>query len=327
MTRIYGWKRDKPDARDYRLAQPVPVAALPKRVDLRPYCPPVIDQGQLGACTAHACCGAHQMEQIKQDPKKAVAVSRLQNYYDARAYEGTTNFDAGAQLRDNLKASVQFGIGAEKLWPYDPRKFTVKPPDRVYADGFIRQVTSYLRLDQSVDAMRQCLAAGYPFMFGFTVYQNFETPAMTRTGILNLPTRADLARGPLGGHAVLAVGYDHPAKRIIVRNSYSASWGQRGYFTMPYAYILDLALASDFWTIRMVEIPASNPLHPPSTRRKRQDAPQAPQPAGGPRLRAAADTRLCNAHRPDCNEADVSSPKKRAGKIVPALNQAPSTKN
>jgi C1A family cysteine protease len=54
-------------------------------------------------------------------------------------------------------------------------------------------------------------------------------------------------------HAVLTVGYDDAAQRFIIRNSWGASWGIKGYFTMPYAYLLSEKLASDFWTIRVVE--------------------------------------------------------------------------
>jgi C1A family cysteine protease len=57
----------------------------------------------------------------------------------------------------------------------------------------------------------------------------------------------------LGGHAVLAVGYDNAKQVFIVRNSWGTSWGQKGYFTMPYAYLTDSSLADDIWTIRLIE--------------------------------------------------------------------------
>jgi C1A family cysteine protease len=41
----------------------------------------------------------------------------------------------------------------------------------------------------------------------------------------------------LGGHAVLAVGYDDKSKRLTVRNSWGSNWGKGGYFTMPYDYV------------------------------------------------------------------------------------------
>ena len=57
----------------------------------------------------------------------------------------------------------------------------------------------------------------------------------------------------LGGHAVMAVGYDDSAERVLVRNSWGTDWGIKGYFTMPYDYISDDNLADDLWTLRGLE--------------------------------------------------------------------------
>ena len=90
-----------------------------------------------------------------------------------------------------------------------------------------------------------CLADGYPFVFGFTVYESFETEKVKRTGIVPMPKKNER---PVGGHAVLAVGYNQKQKRFLVRNSWGKAWGKDGYFTMPYEYLE--TQAADFWTIR-----------------------------------------------------------------------------
>ena len=98
--------------------------------------------------------------------------------------------------------------------------------------------------------MRACLADGFPFVFGFSVYDSFESQKVAKTGVVDMPKAGEQM---LGGHAVLAVGYDNTAKRFIVRNSWGTEWGKKGYFTMPYDYLADRNLSDDLWTIRRGE--------------------------------------------------------------------------
>lgn len=95
--------------------------------------------------------------------------------------------------------------------------------------------------------MRSCLADGFPFVFGFTVYESFESQQVAKSGVVSMPKPTERA---LGGHAVLGVGYNDAKKTFIVRNSWGDDWGQKGYFIMPYKYLSDRNLADDFWTIR-----------------------------------------------------------------------------
>jgi C1A family cysteine protease len=94
------------------------------------------------------------------------------------------------------------------------------------------------------------LAEGFPFVFGFTVYSSFESATVARSGILNMPTKNERV---VGGHAVMAAGYDDTQQRFIIRNSWGTDWGQKGYFTMPYVYLGSRNLSDDFWTIRAAE--------------------------------------------------------------------------
>jgi C1A family cysteine protease len=103
---------------------------------------------------------------------------------------------------------------------------------------------------QNLMQMKGCLAAGYPIVFGFTVYESFESPQVAKTGIAPLPSASEAV---VGGHAVAAVGYDDSQRTFLVRNSWGEGWGMKGYFTMPYAYLLQSDLSSDFWTIRLVK--------------------------------------------------------------------------
>ena len=251
-TGRYGWLPDLPDRRDWLYAAPRRVLArLPARIDLRPACPPVYDQEQLGSCTANAIGAAHQFEQLRQDAAKAFAPSRLFIYYNERVIEGTVATDSGAMLRDGIKSVVRQGVCAETLWPYRIEAFARKPSAACYRVARDHQVVSYQRLAQDLDQMKGCLADGYPFVFGFSVYESFESQAVARTGVVPLPVSSERVQG---GHAVLAVGYDDAAQRFIVRNSWGGQWGRNGHCFMPYAYLAAKGLAADFWTIRLVEV-------------------------------------------------------------------------
>jgi C1A family cysteine protease len=251
QTKRYGWLPDLPDRRDRIFAAPpATLAALPPRVDLRPQNPPVYDQGQLGSCTAQAIAAALEFAQAKQSQADVFTASRLFIYYNERVVLGTVDEDSGAMLRDGIKSVSRQGGPHEKLWPYLISRFRQKPDRTAYKDGELHQAILYQRLRQVVDQLKGCLADGYPFVFGFSVYESFESAAVGRTGEVPLPGPGESL---LGGHAVVAVGYDDPGRRFIVRNSWGTSWGTKGYCTMPYEYLLDGGLSDDFWTVKLVE--------------------------------------------------------------------------
>jgi C1A family cysteine protease len=163
--------------------------------------------------------------------------------------EGTIGTDSGAQIRDGIKSVGNIGACPETDWAYDITKFTVKPPAPAYQDAPLAKAVQYQRVPQVLRQLKGCLASGYPFVFGFTVYESFESDEVAKTGEVPMPAANEKS---LGGHAVLGVGYDDKTQRFTVRNSWGAGWGLGGYFTMPYAYLTDSNLADDLWTVRLV---------------------------------------------------------------------------
>jgi C1A family cysteine protease len=255
----YGWTPDLPDHRDFLYAvAPATATALPASVDMRPNCPPVYDQGQLGSCTANAIAGAIEFEAIKQKLPDFTP-SRLFIYYNERVIEHNATSDAGAQIRDGIKSVAAQGVCAESSWPYsdtnkDPAPcpscpYAKKPSASCYKTALNNKVKVYQRLTPVLNTLKGCLASGYPFVFGFTVYESFESAQVAKTGIVPMPATGEKV---VGGHAVMAVGYDDSAQQFIVRNSWAATWGIKGYCMMPYSYLTDPNLADDFWTIQTV---------------------------------------------------------------------------
>ena len=250
--RRYNWIPDLPDPRDYLFSTVRPVAKLKKRipsqVDLRSQCSPVEDQGHIGSCTANALVGALEFLELKEnDP--FVEFSRLFIYYNERALNGNINQDSGASLRDGIKVLNQLGACSEGVWPYRQSLVFKKPTAKAYKQALDHQILTYHRLS-ALDEMRVCLSLGYPFVFGFSVFSGFESREVAQSGILNMPKSEESF---LGGHAVMAIGYDDSTKRLLVRNSWGNRWGMQGYFTMPYAYVESGRLSDDFWTISKVE--------------------------------------------------------------------------
>jgi C1A family cysteine protease len=247
--RRFGWLPDLPDYRDRLYAAIAkPPAQLPPSVDLRKALSPVEDQGAMNSCTANAIVGVLEFLE-KKDKKPFVDLSRLFVYYNERVIEHSVSADQGAFIRDGIKSTVKQGVCAESKWPYSKSKLYSRPPVACYREAADHQVTSYHRIS-SLTEMRQCLAEGYPFVFGFTVYTAFMSDEVKKSGILNMPQPGEKVEG---GHAVVAVGYDDAQKRFLVRNSWGSGWGMNGFYTMPYDYLSDRNLSDDFWTVRQAE--------------------------------------------------------------------------
>src|SRR3954452_19934571 len=247
----FGWRPEFPDHRDLpyaamRLTLERPVALAPK-VDLRSNCPPVYDQGHLSSCTANAIGAAFEFDRIKQKSPDFMP-SRLFIYYNERKMEGTVSEDAGAYIRDGIKSIAKQGVCKEIDWPYKINKFAVAPSQSCYTKALKYTALSYFSLNNgNIDELKSCLAAGFPFIFGFTIYASFFN-ADTNGGIVPMPGQERIEGGP----AVLAVGYDDGKGRFMIQNSWGASKGERGYYYMPYQYLTNTILADDFWTIRRV---------------------------------------------------------------------------
>lgn len=248
-THAMGWRRDKGDYRDrHMLISPATVACLPVSVDLRPQCPPVLDQGQLGSCTANAIASALQFDQMKQQ-LPTYTPSRLYIYWNERDIEGSTDYDSGAEIRDGFKSLRDVGYCKEDEWPYSIDKFTQKPPDECFNNAKPMCGVAYARLMQLSAQLRGCLASGTPFVFGVTVYESFESKAVEQTGIVPLPGSSE---GVIGGHCMLACGYDDSKQQFTIQNSWGTSYGDKGFLYIPYAYMFDPNLASDTWVVQHV---------------------------------------------------------------------------
>ncbi len=280
MTRYYGAVREKFNEEDYiKVYQPInkseEIATMnfnspQQQKSLKDYVPEVYDQGQMNSCTANAICAllavnqnkkmdANGSHDLRSDP------SRLFLYYNTRRMA-----DSGATFQEVMEAFDASGICEETLWPYQKEKLTITPDMSAYnnAKGII---TQRQRLIQDVQTFKNCLDNGYPFVFGFTVYNRCFDDA-GETGVLPLPTKEERPL-PDGYHAVMAVEYDDDKNVFLILNSYGRAWGKDGYFYMPYQFITDAEMCFDFWTITF-DLECSRKLDQDGSRQQNQDGNQ-----------------------------------------------------
>jgi C1A family cysteine protease len=259
--RALGWRRQLPDPRDHKFSVGRELLqSLPPSIDLTPSFP-VYDQGRSGSCTANALAAAVQFDRTNSGEAPDFVPSRLFIYYNERVIESDVPLDAGANLRDGVKSLQQQGVCPEQDWTYDDTpgnpeggpfpvgsKPATLPSQNCYNDAANYTITSYQALAQSLSQLQGCLASGFPFVFGFSVFASwyYANPAAT---IMPMPSGDDTV---VGGHAVLCVGYDNGTNLFKFRNSWGPDVGDGGYFYMPYAYMIDPNYASDFWVINSV---------------------------------------------------------------------------
>ena len=241
MTRT-GYVRDTPDSRDAQYDKSAPKGrdALPERVDLRPRLPACWKQ-TVGSCVPHAVAGMVSL----LDQSRHREPSRMFLYFNARILSFTTRVDTGCMPRDCLRAAGIYGECEELLWPEDPSAVFKQPTKAAYGAALSWKASEYYSMNFGLVAMRRCLADGFAFVFGMSLYDSYLTAATT--GQVTMPkTKGDTYRDE---HGVCAVGYDHSERKFLIRNSKGPDWGEGGYFWLPYSYMCP-RLVMDVWTLR-----------------------------------------------------------------------------
>ena len=241
----------------------------------------VEDQGQLGSCTAQAGVGLLEYFQ-RATHREHIEASKLFLYKVTRNLIGGKHRDSdkGASLRSTMKAMALIGVLPEHYYPYEIDNFNNEPSAFHYALAGNYKGITYYRHDGAktkgsnlLEAVKESLRKGIPLMFGFTLYKHRDYPKgySRNTGEFLYPNGdAD----SVGGHAVIAVGYDdnyeasnHEKGAIRIRNSWGTRWGDKGYGWVPYDYFRkgfdkDRAVR-DFWSLLDAEYVSLGKFDPP----------------------------------------------------------------
>jgi C1A family cysteine protease len=227
---VFDVKPSPIDNRDYLYDAPravLPPAVAPTNV------PPVRDQGKEGSCWGFAGTAARQSLLLKAGDATVLSPACL--YWCTRLLQHDTAEDAGSDLRTGMKALRKYGVATERAVPYVVGDFARQPPPAAMVDAKRYAITAYHRL-VGLRGVKVALASGAHPVFGMAVYQGFED---SRDGIVPMPGAGEQ---PLGGHAILCVGYRDDATApgggwLTLHNSWGPDAGDHGAYYLPYAYL------------------------------------------------------------------------------------------
>jgi hypothetical protein len=237
------------------------VALPPRAVAKRFYDQPIFDQEQRSNCVGQSIA-RHVASVRKVSPRSAAFV-----YWGARLLINETHLDQGAYIRDGFKSAAHEGVPRDDLWPDVDANLFLDPVEKADRDALKRRILSYIRLNGAPD-YRACIAAGFSFVAGVTLYSQMISRRTWASGILPFPQSGEYQ---IGGHALEFGEYDDhfrdsawakwardrgfpdamiPERVYIAANSWSEKFGKGGYLAVDATYIDHPWLAADVQTAR-----------------------------------------------------------------------------
>jgi C1A family cysteine protease len=257
MPHTYGLIKGTEDRRDFKYVSHLLSATqtLPTKVDLTADFPPIMDQGNIGSCVGNSVGSvlAYTLNRLKSTRKFKTGPSRLFVYCNGKiADKLDVTQDSGCSVRGAMKGCSKFYCCDESIYPYVIENALKKPVPAAYTAAHAYRNFQYYNVPQNLFAIKKCIADGSPVILGIAIYNSFESDECMKTGIVPMPKKDE--EELLGYHCINLCGYDDTDKTFLLRNSWGTDVGlpkQRGYFKIPYQFVLDSALASDFWKITM----------------------------------------------------------------------------
>jgi C1A family cysteine protease len=249
MKRIYNYKPDKKDERDFKFSAAPTYdklqASRPSVIDWTRTMSPVKDQGSLGSCVGFALTAMKEFQEVYErqlaGKEYGPTTPELSNLSEQYVYWGAKEFDPdkseGTSIRYAMQVLQKKGVPTEKFWPYSD-KTTGQPLAGSEEAAAWAKIGSYWR----VTTLEEILTAlsKQPVPIGIEVFSEFEY--VTSNGLVSLPNSNSRS---LGGHAICLVGYDDNKKLLKFKNSWGTGWGDNGYGYLPYEYFNHVI---DAWT-------------------------------------------------------------------------------
>lgn len=225
----------------------VSVGYVPPKLSLRKDVLNIYQQGSLGTCYAHGA-----VELLEHRRKKIGLpyhqLSRMFMSYVVRMVEAETKpkemlLDNGATLLNTAKGMQKYGTCLEELYPYkDNLKYFQQMPYRndglAVKDSFnillnianLYKIKEYVFVE-NVDELKQAINSGHAVAIGIDIYPNFmKLGTKTYTGRIG-------NENFLGGHFLVAVGYDDETRRVEFLNSWGTDFGDKGFGYVDYSFL------------------------------------------------------------------------------------------
>jgi C1A family cysteine protease len=225
---------------------------LPAAADLRTKLSPIDDQGRIGACTGFTMVGLAEFRARQKGNTDELSPGFI--YMMELKEDGNVGKDAGSRISTGMRVLNKYGTCPEAMHPYlaaadqtTPANITKYLSNLPSAEAMTAATANKIGVAKPVrdlNGFKSALAAGQPVAFGIAVFKSFMSPEAKTTGVIPMPASNEEM---LGGHAILAVGYDDAKKVVVFRNSWSPKWGDKGYGYLPYDYFKK-DLAGDAWT-------------------------------------------------------------------------------
>tara|TARA_B110000208_G_C11799546_1_gene441260 strand:- start:2051 stop:2863 length:813 start_codon:yes stop_codon:yes gene_type:complete len=246
-TKMYGWIPDHPNYNDNTYDAPIKNLLINRKIDLRLNCPGICNRKNIGSSVAHAICYVYEYNIIKHDMNNIFIPSKLFLYFNQRLLKHTQEFDCGSSIRDGLSILDKIGICSEVVYPYDISLIYDKPSDEIYEEASHNKGIEYYKIKPIITNIKTLLQDSIPIIFGFGIYSSFENQVSDNGFTIKIPQENEKF---IGGSCGVCVGFNDEKQAFIIMNSKGVEWGDKGYFYMPYLYLTNNNLCSNFWIIK-----------------------------------------------------------------------------
>ena len=215
------------------------MSALPGRVDLSPYLPPVGNQGSQGSCVAWAVgyyyTTYHETVERGWDTSSPSRQLSPAYVYNQRDTSDCSNRNSGMSFWDAFNIVKDQGVAPLSMFPYNPSDACTQPSEQVRAAAYPYRAAAFefVSFGDDVNLLKRILADGNPIAVALPIYESFYGVS-SQNPVLRPPASGETY---YGGHGMLMVGYDDAMGGFLAVNSWGSDWGLNGYLYLSYDFV------------------------------------------------------------------------------------------